>query len=191
MDGLSEQEIWAGIEADYLSGEMTVQAIADKWGRSASTIYKKATSLGWKKKLQKIRQKADEIVIARRARVRAKELESMYEASASMSKLLKKTVEALHEKPIGEVVKSLKGVSALATAMDTNVRTLMTLHGIQTPAQIEAQKIAKARLKLEERKQAMLEDQQEDENRDREVKLTISVRGRDNGADADTESDEE
>lgn len=175
---MSDQEIWDGIEADYITGVMSVAEIAEKWGRPASTIYKKATKYGWKKKQKKVRQKADEIVIARRARARARELSDMYEATSGMSKLLKKTVAAMNEQPMDKVLKGLKGLSALASAMDTNVKTLMTLHGIQTQAQAEAQKIARERLALEKRKQDFVEGQVEEEQRDREVKLTISVRGK-------------
>ena len=63
-----DRELWAAIEADYLSGEMSVRDIGKKHGVSESRIYKKATSDGWKNKKAKIKQKADEIVITRRAR---------------------------------------------------------------------------------------------------------------------------
>lgn len=178
---MSEQEIWDGIEQDYLSG-MSVADIAEKWGKPASTIYKKATSKGWKSKLEKIRQKADEIVLARRARVRAKELEEMESAGVGMARLLHKTVEALEAKPPDEVIRSLKGMGALAAAIKANTEALMTIYGIQTPAQEAGQKIARKRLALDERRQRFEEGKQADETRDREVKLTISVRGKDDGA---------
>ena len=41
-----ERELWAAIEADYLSGEMSVRDIGKKHGVSESRIYKKATSDG-------------------------------------------------------------------------------------------------------------------------------------------------
>lgn len=170
---MTEREIWDGIEADYLTGQMSVQEIAGKWGKSASTIYKKATSQGWKKKLAKIRQKADEKVIARRARARARELEDMYEATQSMSRLLKRTVEAMNGEPMEKVIRSLKGVSALASAMDTNVRTLMTLHGIQTPAQVEAQRIARERLGIEKRRQQLEESRSDQGSGTQQVELVI------------------
>lgn len=146
------RELWAAIEADYLSGEMSVREISKKHGVSESRIYKKATSDGWKKKKAKIKQKADEIVITRRARARAKELEVMCSATERMARLLDKTVEALEGKSSEEVCKQLKGLSALGSAIKANTDALITLHGIQSPAQVEAQKIARARLKLEERK---------------------------------------
>lgn len=147
-----DRELWAAVEADYLAGEMSVRDIARKHGVSESRVYKKATSDGWKKKKQKIKQKADEIVIARRARARAREIEDMCSATARMAKLLDKTVAALEEKPSDEVIRSLKGLSAIGSAIKDNTDALVILHGIQTPAQVEAQKIARARLKLDEKK---------------------------------------
>ena len=52
-----DRELWAAVEADYLAGEMSVRDIARKHGVSESRVYKKATSDGWKKKKQKIKQK--------------------------------------------------------------------------------------------------------------------------------------
>ena len=67
----------------------------------------------------------------------------------------------------------------------------MTLHGIQTQAQAEAQKIARERLALEKRKQDFVEGQVEEEQRDREVKLTISVRGKPDDGHKSGEPEEE
>ena len=146
-----EREIWSAVEADYLAGEMTVRDIAKKHGVSESRIYKKATSDGWKKKKAKIRQKADEIVITRHARARAREMETMCSAAAKMSRVLDKALEEMEADPT-LVLDNLRGVSDLAKAIKANTDALMLLHGLQTPAQVEAQRIARARLKLEERK---------------------------------------
>lgn len=147
-----DRELWAAIEADYLSGEMSVREISKKHGVSESRIYKKATSDGWKKKKAKIKQKADEIVITRHARARAKEIEEMCSAAAGLARLLNKTIAAMEEMTPAEVIMDLRGLSDLAKANKSNTDALMLLHGIQTPAQLEAQRIARARLKLEERK---------------------------------------
>lgn len=146
-----EREIWSAVEADYLAGEMTVRDIAKKHGVSESRIYKKATSDGWKKKKAKIRQKADEIVITRHARARAREMETMCSAAARLSRVLDKTLSNIEEHPeLG--FDDPRGISDLAKAIKANTDALMLLHGLQTPAQVEAQRIARARLKLEERK---------------------------------------
>ncbi|MBQ7851244.1 MAG: hypothetical protein IJ343_16075 [Clostridia bacterium] len=168
-----DREKWAAIEEDYLSGEMSVRDISKKHGVSESRIYKKATSDGWKKKKAKIKQKADEIVITRRARARAREIEVMCSATARMAQLLDKTVAALEEKPSDEVIRSLKGLSALGSAIKANTDALVILHGIQTPAQVEAQRIARARLKLEERKARREEMAADNAGAKQQVELTL------------------
>lgn len=166
-----DRELWAAIEADYLSGEMTVRDISKKHGVSESRIYKKATSDGWKKKKEKIRQKADEIVITRHARARAKEMEVMCSAAARLSRVLDKTLSNLEEHPeLG--FDDPRGISDLAKALKANTDALMLLHGIQTPAQVEAQKIARARLKLD-RDKARREEAADSSGGKQQVELVI------------------
>lgn len=171
----TEQEIWAGIKADYLSGHMKVREISQKWGVSESRIYKKATSEGWKKLLEKIQQKTDERYVARASRVRAKELEVISGAAAKMAALLDRTVDELSEQPTAQRVKNLRGMSAVASAIQSNTETLMKLYGIQTPAQEEAQKIARQRLALDQRKQRFEESKLTEEDKAQEVKVTIRM----------------
>ena len=150
---VDERQMWDGIRADYITGEMKVREIAQKWNVSESRIYKKATSEGWKKMQEKIRQKSDEIFVARAARVRAKEYETIATTAGKMSKLLEKMVDELDGQPAAQVAKQLKDVSALASAISTNVDTLAKVYGIQSPAQEAGQKIARQRLALDQRKQ--------------------------------------
>lgn len=172
---MEERDIWAGVKADYLAGEMKVREIAEKWGVSESRIYKKATSDGWKKMLGKIRQKTDENFIARAARVRARELEVISGATEKLSVLLDRTVEELSEQPTAERVKNLKGLSAVASAIQSNVETLMKLYGIQSPAQEAAQKLARQRLALEQRKQRFEEGKATEAGAAREVEVNITM----------------
>ena len=173
---MEEREMWDGIRADYITGEMKVREIAQKWNVTESRIYKKATSEGWKKLQEKIRQKADEKYVARAARVRARELEVISTAAGKMAQLLEKTVNELDEQPTDKRVKNLKGLSAVASAIYSNTETLMKLYGIQTPAQEAAQKIARQRLALDQRKQRFEEGKVADETKDMDVNLNITVR---------------
>lgn len=167
-----DRELWAAVEADYLAGEMTVRDIAKKHGVSESRLYKKATSDGWKKKKEKIRQKADEIVITRHARARAREMETMCSAAARLSRVLDKTLSNIEEHPeLG--FDDPRGISDLAKAIKANTDALMLLHGLQTPAQVEAQRIARARLKLEERKARREERAADNAGGKQQVELTI------------------
>lgn len=174
---VSEQEKWDAIRADYLSGEYSVPELAQKYGASESTIYKKASKDGWKKMLDKIRQKADEKYIARAARIRAKELEVISGAAVKMAELLAKTVVELDEQPTDKRVRNLKGLSAVASAIQSNTDTLMKLYGIQTPAQEAAQKIARQRLTLDQRKQRMEEKREATSTQGQQVRYVVEVEG--------------
>lgn len=176
---MADQVNWDEIRADYLSGEYTVRQLAEKYPASESMIYKKASKDGWKKMQEKIRQKADEKYIARAARIRAKELEVISGAAVEMSALLAKTVGELDAQPTEKRVKNLKGLSAVASAIQSNTDTLMKLYGIQTPAQEAAQKIARQRLTLDQRKQRFEEGKAAADNQTAEVKVTITVEGDD------------
>ncbi len=174
---VSEQVNWDAIRADYLSGEYSVTELAQKYGASESTIYKKASKDGWKKMQEKIRQKADEKYIARAARIRAKELEVISGAAVKMAELLAKTVGELDEQPTDKRVRNLKGLSAVASAIQSNTDTLMKLYGIQTPAQEAAQKIARQRLTLDQRKQRMEEQREATSTQGQQVRYVVEVEG--------------
>lgn len=173
---MDEREIWDALRTEYVKDGVPLRQLAQKYGLSESRVYKRATSEGWKKLQEKTRQKADEQFVARASRARAKELNMMASAAANMAQLLNQTVEALKGKSPDEVIRSLKGLGALGSAIKANTEALMTIYGVQSPAQVEAQKIARKRLALDERKQRFEEGKQAEEARDREVALTITVR---------------
>ncbi|MGN1369222.1 MAG: hypothetical protein ACI4WX_10160 [Aristaeellaceae bacterium] len=187
---MDEREKWSGIKADYLAGDIPVREIAKKWEVSESRIYKKATSDGWKKMREKIRQKTDERFIARASRVRAKELEVVSTAASRMAEVLSKTVEELSEKPAEMRLASLKGMSALASAIYANTETIMKIYGIQTPAQEEAQKMERKRLALDQRKQRFEEGKVADESKDLDVALSITIRGQEEGKNGEAQADQ-
>ncbi len=185
---MSERETWDAIKAEYMTEEYTVKELAEKYHVSANRIYKKASSDGWKNTLEKIRQKVDEKYVARSARVRARELEVISSAAGKLAVLLDRTVDELSEQPTEKRLKSLKGLSATASAIQSNTETLMKLYGIQTPAQEAAQKIARQRLTLDQRKQRFEEGKVAASNQTAEVKVTITVEGDDGENAAETES---
>lgn len=178
---MEDRETWDGIKADYLAGEMSVREISEKWDVTQNRIYKKATSDGWRKMRDKIRQKTDERYIARAARVRAKELEVISTAASRMAGLLARTVEELEGQTVDKRVGNLKGMSSLARAIYDNTETIMRLYGIQTPAEEAAQKIARQRLALDQRRQRFEEGKQADASGDMDVNLSITVRGAEDG----------
>lgn len=176
---MSERENWDAIKADYMTEEYTVKELAEKYNVSANKIYKKASSDGWKNTLEKIRQKVDEKYVARSARVRARELEVISSAAGKLAVLLDRTVDELSEQPTEKRLKSLKGLSATASAIQSNTETLMKLYGIQTPAQEAAQKIARQRLTLDQRKQRFEEKRAENGDNSKQVEYVVRVEGTD------------
>ena len=174
---MSERETWDAIKADYMTEEYTVKELAEKYNVSANKIYKKASSDGWKNTLEKIRQKVDEKYVARSARVRARELEVISSAAGKLAVLLDRTVDELSEQPTEKRLKGLKGINATASAIQSNTETLMKLYGIQTPAQEAAQKIARQRLTLDQRKQRMEEKREATSTQGQQVRYVVEVEG--------------
>lgn len=174
-----ERAKWDAIKACYMTGEMSIREMAKKYGVSESRIYKKATSDGWKKLKEKIRQKADEKYVARASRLRARELETISSAAGKMAILLEKTVEELSQQDTGTRLRGLKGLSATASAIQSNTETLMKLYGIQTPAQEAAQKIARQRLTLDQRKQKLEEGKLQEANKPKAVRYVVEIETKD------------
>ena len=65
--------------------------------------------------------------------------------------------------------------AATASAIETNLQTTMKLLGIQTRAQEEAQKIARARLELDRRKQRFAEKQASSATGAEELHVTVTM----------------
>lgn len=166
---------WDEIKADYLSGELTVKELAEKYGVSTNQIYKKASSEGWKKTLEKIRQKTEEKYVARVARTRAREIDVIASSTEKLAVLLDRTVDELAEQPTEKRLRNLKGLAATASAIETNLQTTMKLLGIQTRAQEEAQKIARARLELDRRKQRYVENKDKNANAPRKILFEVEL----------------
>ena len=166
---------WEAIKADYLTGELSVKELAAKHGINTNQIYKKVSSEGWKKTLEKIRQKTEENVVARAARARARELDVIASSTEKMAALLAKTVEELDAQPTDKRLRNLKGLAATASAIETNLQTTLKLLGIQTRAQEEAQRIARARLELDRRKQRFAENQASTAQEAAELHVTVTM----------------
>jgi histidinol-phosphate/aromatic aminotransferase/cobyric acid decarboxylase-like protein len=63
----------------------------------------------------------------------------------------------------------------VASAIQSNTDTLMKLYGIQTPAQEAAQKIARQRLSLDQRKQRMEEKREATSTQGQQVRYVVEV----------------
>lgn len=170
---MPEEINWEAILADYLTGQMSIREIADKHGVNYQKIYRRASKEGWKQTAQRVRDRTETKIVDRLACARAKELSDMTEAAERMGRLLNETVFALTMDDIAEVKKNLKGMNALAGAINTNASTLAQLYGLQTPAQVHAQRIADEKLKLEKRRLKLEEDKHRQDGAGQEIHVTI------------------
>lgn len=61
---------WEKIHAEYIAGDTTYAALAEKWGISVSTLSKKATKEHWKNDRKKVGEKLAKRMTSRAARAR-------------------------------------------------------------------------------------------------------------------------
>lgn len=172
---VEEHQAWAAIKAAYMERTATMRDMAARTGISESSIYKRAARERWKEQRDRLQEETDRQYIKRRGKARAQEMERIASAADRMAALLDRTVEELEGAPAEVVCKQLKGLAALGSAIKSTVDSLMLLNGVQTPAQQEAQKIARARLKLEQRKLEREERLDQEGQGARKVELTINV----------------
>ena len=166
---------WDQIKADYLTQKMSVRELAEKHGVSAQKIYRRASNEGWQKLREKTKEKTDEKLVARVARVRAREMELAAGTTEKLMRQLDRLADALEEMPANAMLADLKGVSSYANALNAGIDALTKVYGLQTPAQEAAQKIARQRLTLDRRKQRFAESQAKDGNGPKTVKFVVEV----------------
>ena len=166
---------WDQIKADYLTQKMSVREIAEKHGVSAQKIYRRASNEGWQKLREKTKEKTDEKLVARVARVRAREMEVAARTTEKLIRQLERVVDVIEGRPADLMLNDLKGLSSVANAMNAGIDALTKVYGLQTPAQEAAQKIARQRLTLDRRKQKFAESQVKDSNGPKTVKFVVEV----------------
>lgn len=176
---------WDAIKSEFVSGKATTTAISKKYGVSESTIYAHARNEQWRATREKVRRKTEEKYVNQCARARARELTVISSAAEKMAALLDRTVDELSEMPAESRTKSLKGLAAVASAISANTATLINLYGIQSPAQIESQRIARERLELDKRRQAYEEAKTSDETAGADISVNIQVVSPDGLQEAD------
>ena len=163
---------WDQIKADYLTQKMSVRELAEKHGVSAQKIYRRASNEGWQKLREKTKGKTDEKLVARVARVRAREMEVAARTTEKLIRQLERVVDVIEGRPADLMLNDL---SSVANAMNAGIDALTKVYGLQTPAQEAAQKIARQRLTLDRRKQKFAESQVKDSNGPKTVKFVVEV----------------
>lgn len=167
---------WDQIKADYLTQKMSVRELAEKHGVSAQKIYRRASNEGWQKLREKTKEKTDEKLVARVARVRAREMEVAARTTEKLIRQLERVVDVIEGRPADLMLNDLKGLSSVANAMNAGIDALTKVYGLQTPAQEAAQKIARQRLTLDRRKQKFAESQVADKDKAQTIEYVVTIK---------------
>jgi hypothetical protein len=107
---------WRKIRLEYVAGKTTLQKLAQKYQVSESTIRKKASSQGWKKRKRQVGTKMEQKAIERLCDARAKEFETIASVNDRMGDVLDCLLEFIAEQPPTKY-DDLRGVESLTKAI--------------------------------------------------------------------------
>lgn len=131
---------WRKIRLEYVAGKTTLQKLAQKYQVSESTIRKKASSQGWKKRKRQVGTKMEQKAIERLCDARAKEFETIASVNDRMGDVLDCLLEFIAEQPPTKY-DDLRGVESLTKAIAQVVmvkRDLYNMPSEEQKAKIEA-----------------------------------------------------
>lgn len=179
-------------EAAYLAGEMTLKELAAQMEIPLSTICRWSKAGGWKEKREKIKKRAIKKTATRIVNKKSRELEKIIRASGSLENALIMAAAqfeaALKAIPGDDKQKLLtadgfraKNLQSLAGAIQTAANTRMLISGIMTAAEKEKLAIERAKLEMEQRKEAAALE----EETDNEIHIVIE---KDDGEEIDVEA---
>lgn len=179
-------------EAAYLAGEMTLKELAAQMEIPVSTICRWSKAGGWKEKREKIKKRAIKKTATRIVNKKSRELEKILKASGSLENALMMAAAqfeaALKAIPGDDKQKLLtadgfraKNLQSLAGAIQTAASTRMLISGIMTAAEKEKLAIERAKLEMEQRKEAAALE----EETDNEIHIVIE---KDDGEEIDVEA---
>ena len=129
---------WRKIRLEYIKGKTTYAKLAEKYGISASNIYKRASNEGWRKKKNKLDQKVEEKVLERVCDARAKEFELIAQVNDRMGEVLDNLITFVKSQPPNKY-DDLRGVESLTKAIAQVVQTKRDLYNV--PTEIDRAKI--------------------------------------------------
>lgn len=131
---------WRKIKLEYVAGKTTLQKLAQKYQVSESTIRKKASSQGWKKRKRQVGTKLEQKAIERLCDARAREFETIASVNDRMGDVLDYLLEFIAEQPPTKY-DDLRGVESLTKAIAQVVmvkRDLYNMPSEEQKAKIEA-----------------------------------------------------
>ena len=149
---------WRKIRIEYVKGKTTYKKLAEKYGVSASTIRKRASNEGWRKRKNKLDTKVEQKVLARVCDARAQEFELIAKVNDDMSAVLENLVKFVGDQtPKG--FDDLRGVESLTKAIAQVVQTKRDLYNV--PSEIDRAKIEVLRDKAKLDREKFAEEQAE------------------------------
>jgi len=145
------QAEWRKIRLEYVKGKTTYKALAEKYGISESTIRKRASKEGWRKKRDELGTKVEQKVLARMCDARAKEFLWIARANDRLGEALDNMLDFVKSQPPGKY-EDMRGVESLSKAIAQVVQTKRDLYNL--PTEVDKAKIAalQEKNKLERRK---------------------------------------
>ena len=145
------QAEWRKIRLEYVKGKTTYKALAEKYGISESTIRKRASKEGWRKKRDEVGTKVEQKIIARMCDARAEEFLWIARANDRLGEALDNMLDFVKSQPPGKY-EDMRGVESLSKAIAQVVQTKRDLYNL--PTEVDKAKIAalQEKNKLERRR---------------------------------------
>ena len=149
---------WRKIRIEYVKGNTTYKKLAEKYGVGESTIRKRASKEGWRKKRDTLDTKVEQKVLERVCDARAQEFSLIAHVNDQMDLVLDNLLAFMAAQP-PKKYDDLRGVESLTKAIAQVVETKRNLYNVPTEvdkekikALREKTKIERARYRLEQKK---------------------------------------
>ena len=162
---------WNAIKTEYVTGNISTQRLAEKYGISVNTLRKRSTKESWSKERQKYGQKVVKTAVARAGARDARRLEKLQRAGTRMctelEKLMKDAKEQLYTHVAvegeGEGMSSLvarnlgviddRKLLNISKSIDTMARAMRSLYDLQTAGEKAQLDMAREALEIKRRAQ--------------------------------------
>lgn len=158
MDSKLSAGQWRKMRIEYVKGNTTYKKLAEKYGVSESTIRKRASKEGWRKKRNDLDTKVEQKVLERVCDARAGEFALIAAVNDRMDEVLDHLLHFIEAQPPRKY-DDLRGVESLTKAIAQVVETKRDLYNVPTEvdkerikALREKQKVDRARLRLEKKR---------------------------------------
>ena len=158
MDSNVSAAQWRKMRMEYVKGNTTYKKLAEKYRVGESTIRKRASKEGWRKKRNELDTKVEQKVLERVCDARAREFELIAAVNDRMDLVLDNLLEFIANQP-PKKYDDLRGVESLTKAIAQVVETKRDLYNV--PSEVdkekikalrERQKVDRARYRLEKKK---------------------------------------